>query len=157
MKILREELIVKKMEASDIKILYNRLNLSYVEKYCQDETIAQWEAHEKWYNFLLNSPYYKMYILTNKKDEFLGNIKFEIDEHKAVLNIFIVPEIRGNNCSYFFIEESLKKLEEEIQIEELEAYILEENIISLHLFEKLGFSFLKNQDYSGVIHKLYIK
>ena len=157
MDILREELIVKKMETSDIETLYKRINLSYVEKYCKDEASVQWEAHKKWYSFILNSPYYRMYILTNEKKEFLGNIKFEIEELKVVLNIFIDPEARKNKLSYFFIEESIKMLKEEIEIEILEAYILEENDISLHLFEKIGFSFLKNEDYNGITHRLYIK
>lgn len=157
MKILKEELIIKRMDSTDIEKLYDVLNLPYINKYHNDELVSQWEAHKKWYDFILKSPYYKMFILSNAKNEFLGNIKFEIDDAKAILSIFIVPEIRNNKFSYFFIEEALKQLKEEVLIETIEAYILEENSTSLHIFENIGFSFINTENYNGVLHNLYIK
>jgi RimJ/RimL family protein N-acetyltransferase len=157
MKILKDDLIIKKMDSSHIKKLYDILNLPYINKYYSNELDTQWDSHNKWYNFILNSPYYKMFILSNFNNDILGNIKFEIDDSKVILSIFIIPEIRNNKFSYFFIEESLKELKKEISIETIEAFILEENSTSISIFENLGFDFSNIENYNGIPHKLYVK
>lgn len=152
-----EELILREMIEEDIPKIYKELNLKYVEKYCSDALEEQKEAYEKWYSFVLNSPYYVMYTISNKEDEFLGNIRFELHKKRGVINIYLSPKIRGKNLSKIIIENSIEKLRTNKKIDIIEAYILEENDVSIHLFEKLGFKFSKNARYNGIKHKKYMK
>lgn len=152
-----EILNLREMKKDDIPIIYEELNQKYVEKYCCNEKEEQKEAYEKWYNFVLNSPYYVMYIVTNKEEEFLGIIRFELDKKIGIISIYLLPKIRGKNLSEILITNAINKVKTEKKIEIIEAYILKENEVSIHIFEKLGFQFFKNEDYEGIKHKKYVQ
>ncbi|MGL5123775.1 MAG: GNAT family N-acetyltransferase [Fusobacteriaceae bacterium] len=154
-----KNLIIREMLEEDIPRIYRAINLKYVEKYCEKkcEQNIQWLAYKKWYYFILNSSYFLMYIITNNEEEFLGNIKFEIHSKKAILEIYLVEEIRGKNYSCHIIQECVSRIREKFFIEKIEAYIIKENLKSKYIFEKLDFKFLKIANYNGIKHDLYIK
>lgn len=152
-----ENLILREMKEEDIPKIYKELNLKYVEKYCNDKIAEQKEAYEKWYNFVLNSPYYVMYTITNKENEFLGNIRFELYKKRGIISVYLSPKIREKHLSKLLINSSVEKLKLNKKIDFIEAYILEENEVSIHVFEKLDFEFIKNEYYNGIKHKKYRK
>lgn len=154
-----KDFIIREMLEEDIPKIYKAINLKYVEKYCvkECEKQSQWLAYKKWYYFIMNSPYFIVYIITNSENKFLGNIKFEIHSKRAILDIYLVDEIRGKNYSYVIIKESIARIIEKFPLDRIEAYIIKENQKSKHIFEKLDFKFLKTSNYNGMRHALYIK
>ncbi|MGL4688201.1 MAG: GNAT family N-acetyltransferase [Fusobacteriaceae bacterium] len=154
-----KDLIIREMLEEDIPKIYKAINLKYVEKYCKKECEqkTQWLAYKKWYYFIMNSSYFLMYIVTNNENQFLGNVKFEIHNKRAILEIYLVEEVRGKNYSYFVIKDSIARIVEKFSIDKIEAYIIKENLKSKHIFEKLDFKFLKSSNYNGIKHSLYTK
>lgn len=150
-----EAFIIREMATEDIPEIYRKLHLKYVEKYCKDEAVQRWNEYETWYNFILNSPYFKMYIIRNKNDEFISIIKFEIIGSGAIINIYIDQNMRNKGLASMSIKKGIERLLEERKIKWIDAYILKENDISKHIFEKLGFEYKKNANYNGVRHKVY--
>lgn len=152
-----EEFIVRKMTIEDIPEIYTKLHLKYVEKYCRNEVEQRWKEYETWYKFILNSPYFEMYIIRNKNDEFVATIKFEINSSRAIINIYIDEKMRNQGLAPKIIEKSIEKLLENRDLKWIDAYILKENDISIHIFKKLGFEYKKNAKYNGVKHMIYRK
>lgn len=154
-----QEVFIREMTEEDILKIYETMNKKYVEKYCENknEIEEQFHIYEKWYKQILNSINFKMYIISNKKNDFLGNVKFEINKNRASVNIYICESIRGQNISYYALDESMKKIIKLYEITYFDAYILKENIRSINVFIKLGFEFKKNINIEGIRYMLYSK
>lgn len=72
--------------------------------------------------------------------EFLGTVKFELDEETAAISVYLVESIRGKGYSETVIINSINELcFEKPNIKKISAYVLEENEISQKVFLKIGF------------------
>ncbi|WP_294705852.1 GNAT family protein [uncultured Fusobacterium sp.] len=153
------DIILRKMEEKDIPNIYKYIHLNYVKKYFPDKEKEQWEAHKRWYSFVINSPTYLFYTVESLSREFLGTVKFEIvTKTKANISIYLVEKIRGKGYSEATIFHSIEELKfEKPQIKKICAYILEENEISKKTFIKNGFIYKGTKEYIGAEHLLYEK
>ncbi len=142
----------------DIESIYKNIHAQYIKKYYPGKEKEQWENHKRWYKFLIKSPSYALYTVTNKDEEFLGYVKFEIDEEFAIINIFLIEEMRGKNISSDIIRLSMEEFTfRNSKISVIFAYILEENTASIKAFRKVGFVFDSLEEYKGLEHMLFIK
>lgn len=152
------ELILRKIEVRDIEEIYKNIHLKYVQKYFPLEEEKQWEEHKKWYTFIINSPTFLFYTIENLKKEFLGTVKFELEENGAIISIYLVEKIRGKHFSDRILKLSIEELRfEKPEIDRIIAYILEENLISQKVFLNNGFKYIKKKKYNGVKHLMYEK
>ena len=152
------EIILRKMMDKDIPDIYKYIHLNYVKKYYPDNEKEQWEAHRRWYSFVINSPSYLFYTIESLSREFLGTVKFELDEKEAAISVYLVKEIRGKGYSETVIINSINELcFEKPHIKKISAYILEENEISQKVFLKIGFKRKKIEEYNGTEHILFEK
>lgn len=151
-------IFLRKTKENDIKDIYNNIHLKYIKKYYLAEEREQWENHKRWYKFLIKSPTYLLYTITDENKKFLGYIKFEIDGEIAIINIYLIEEIRQKKYSSDIIEKSINNLlKERKRVSIVLAYILEENIASIKTFKKNGFVFDSIGEYKGIEHMLFIK
>lgn len=142
----------------DIPDIYKYIHLNYVEKYYPDKEKDQWEAHRRWYSFVINSPTYLFYTIESLSSEFLGTVKFELDEDEAIISVYLIEGIRGKGYSETVVVNSINELcFEKPNIKKISAYILEENEISQKVFLKIGFKRKKNEEYNGTEHILFEK
>lgn len=151
-------ILLRETTESDIKEIYNHIHLDYVKKYCSDIE-NQWNAHERWYKFLIHSDAYLLYTITSTETgDFLGCVKFELDGECATINIYLVKEIREKGYSHSILHLSLEELSfRKPEISIVLAYILEENTASLCAFKSLGFQYEGVENYKGIEHQLYTK
>ena len=153
-----KDVVLRRAEERDIPEIYEHLHRDYVKKYFTENEKREWENHKKWYKFLINSPYFLLYILEDSTGQFLGQLKFELDGETAILSIYLSKSIRGKGMGKAAVLKGVKELSlysENIEI--ILAYILEENEASIKTFEKSGFIFEKEEDYHGIEHLLYVK
>ncbi len=151
-------IILRKTTITDIPRIYENLHLHYVEKYCKNEKEKQWDLHNKWYRFLINSPTYKLYTVEDMRKEFIGTVMFELQEELGVISIFLVPKARHRGYSPILINASIEELKfENPEISLVLAYILEENENSQGAFKKAGFIPDGTEEYKGVEHLLFMK
>ena len=153
------DIILRKMEEKDISRIYKYIHLDYVKKYFPDKEAEQWEAHRRWYSFVINSPTYLFYTIESLGRDFLGTVKFElVTKTKAVMSIYLVDKIRGKGYSETVIINSINELcFEKPNIKKISAYVLEENEISQKVFLKIGFKRKKIEEYNGTEHILFEK
>lgn len=143
------------MEESDIHDVYVKLNSKYVKKYYVEDERKMEREYIEWYKHAIESPNFFMYIIRDKNGDLKGSLKFEVSGLRAIINIQLDSSIRGKKLSYLFIEKGINLITQEKKIKFLEANILKENDVSKHIFEKLGFKFIKNSNYNGIRHMLY--
>lgn len=149
---------LRKTVEEDIDEIYKYIHSDYVKKYFQGEEEIQLEAHKKWYRFLINSSTHVLYTVSDEKNKFLGCVNFELEGEYAIINIYLVKNIREHGYSPKLIKISIEELlSERKEISMIFAYILEENIVSIKVFEKNGFLFDTVEEYKGTEHKLFIK
>lgn len=139
---------IRRMQEKDIPNIYEYIHKNYVHKYYSMVEQEQWEAHSRWYRFVLHSTSYFFYIL-ELEEEFLGTIRYELEEERAIVSIFIREEYRRKGYAKFALLESQKKFLEELETEiaEIEAVILKENEVSQKLFLSCGFTPVKKELY----------
>lgn len=151
-------ILLRETTESDIEEIYNYIHLDYVKKYCTDAE-EQWKAHERWYKFLIHSDAYLLYTVTSTETgKFLGCVKFELDGECAVINIYLVKDIREQGYSHGILTLSIEELQhEKPEISIVLAYILEENEVSISAFKNLGFQYEGVENYKGIEHLLFVK
>lgn len=151
-------ILLRETTESDIPEIYNHIHLDYIKKY-YDNLEEQWEAHERWYKFLIHSEAYILYTVTSTETgKFLGCVKFELEGECAIINIYLVKDIREHGYSHKIIERSIEELHfKRPDISIILAYILEENTASLSAFKKSKFQYDGIEVYKGIEHMLFIK
>lgn len=152
-----QEIILSKMQEWEIPLIYRELHLKYVEKYEKSQQKEAKRAYSQWYTFMLQSPLYTMYTAKTHEGEFIAHIRFENKGKDAIISIFIDEKFRGKRYSYPIIEQAVNRFSKEKKVRKILAYILKENEISQHVFQKSGFVYEKNGNYNGMRHMLFVK
>lgn len=145
------------MEIGDISELYENLHVKYVQKYNENTTEETRGEYQRWYEFILNSPYFYIFIVKDEDNNLKGLIKYELSEECAIVSIYLAESVRGKKHSQKLLRESFEEIKKIWKIDGFEAYILKENTASINLFKSLNFKFEKNADYNGIKHSLYIQ
>lgn len=153
---MNQEIILSEMCEEEIPLIYERLHLRYVEKYSKDRD-GEMRAYTQWYRCMLGSLNFIMYTVKNKKGEFMGTLKFHMDGKSATVEIFLDRDFRGKGLSETILTMGMGEVQKKCLIEKFIAYIIKENEVSKHLFEKMGFQYIKNANYNGMRHMLYEK
>lgn len=149
---------IRKLKESDKINVFNLSNKKYVRKYSLNKNNIMWENHLNWFSNQLNNSNIIFYILENLNKDFLGQVKFEVDEYKkiALISISFDEKIKGRGVGKFILENSIIKFKEENKkIEIIKAVIHNENTPSYKLFKNLNFILnIKGEDFSEYIKKI---
>ena len=130
------------MREDDIEIIYQNLHLDFVNKYFKNKKQQQkiHKNHNEWYKTHISSFDYSIYIFEDDKNNFVAMTSYEILIDTTKVNIYLSKDYRNKKYSQEILLESINKfLSENKNIKYLQAYILEENIPSKKIFEKLDF------------------
>ncbi|MGL4867362.1 MAG: GNAT family N-acetyltransferase [Cetobacterium sp.] len=152
-------IIIRETIVDDIDNIYNHLNLNYVKKYYKNNEEEQRKSHFRWYKFLINSCNYEMFTVEDLKGDFLGNVRFELDENNgAEISVYLSECIRGRGYSTIIINASIEELKFKYpKLKYITAYILEENEKSIFCFQKSGFEFKGQIEHNEIDYYLYLK
>ena len=133
---------LRNMREDDIEIIYKNLHLDFVNKYFKNKKQQQkiHKNHNEWYKIHISSFDYSIYIFEDDKNNFVAMTSYEILIDTAKVNIYLSKDYRNKKYSQEILSQSISKfLSENKNIKYLQAYILEENIPSKKIFEKLDF------------------
>ena len=153
---------IRNMREEDIEIIYKNLHLDFVNKYFKNKKQQQkiHKNHNEWYKTHISSFDYSIYVFEDEENNFVAMTSYEILIDTAKVNIYLNKNYRNKKYSQEILFESINKfLNENKNIKCLQAYILEENIASKKLFEKLGFIYNnKKKIYNdGLEYLIFIK
>jgi len=149
--------IIREAKTRDSRFIFDLSN----EKIVRDNSIKKRkigrEEHIKWFNNKLNDNNYEFFVIYDEHNNFIGQIRYEISDDKAVVSISITKNFRVEKlASKILADSSAILFRNREKIERVFAYIRKENIASLRAFEKAGYIFEKNLNINNENYKLYI-
>jgi spore coat polysaccharide biosynthesis predicted glycosyltransferase SpsG/RimJ/RimL family protein N-acetyltransferase len=147
---------LRKVVPEDSKQIFELSNDPEVRNNSINRNKIKWEDHQNWFTQKLKNNNYIILLALDRKDNFIGQVRFEIEKDKATVSISIMKDFRGkgfsknllvNGCKYLFnYRESLNKIL---------AYIRPENRASIKGFDSAGFSFYRTETINGDNFYLY--
>ena len=139
-----EEFYLRKTTLNDSKIVFELSNDPIVRSQSINKNFIPWDEHLKWFENKINDKNYLFLLAFDKSDNFIGQIRFQIEENSATVSISITEKFRGKGLSKKIITDGCKKVFNEFNnIKNIFAYILPENIASINGFKSAGFKFVK--------------
>lgn len=133
-------IFIRKVNESDSKEVFQHSNKDFVREYSINKDNINWDDHVTWFENTIVDANCFFYIVTDDKNNFLGQIRFIIEADTAVVSISLSELIRGKGYSCALLCNSMNKLfSERNDLKRVVAYISEENIPSLKLFSQAGF------------------
>lgn len=137
---------LRKAVEKDSQIVYNLSNDPTVRQNSINTNSIQWEEHQKWFSKKILQSNYTFYLVFDKRDNFIGQIRFEMNDDAAITSISIAEEFRGKGLSKKIIKTGCSKIfSENYSIKKIIAYIRPENNVSINSFMSAGFTF-ENQE-----------
>ena len=142
--------------ASDIdsKNVFDLSNDPTVRSQSINPAMIKLEDHKKWFAEKINKEDYIFLLAFDKKNNFIGQVRFDINKAEAVVSISIVNEFRGRGFSKSILKEACSKMFAQKNITDIAAYILPDNIASINGFKSAGFI---KSDESIINEKRFLK
>lgn len=140
-----EKIFLRKAVIEDSLTYYNWVNDPSVREQSFNSEIITWIDHEKWFNEKIVDSNFHFYIFLSTKDEKIGQIRLQkIDKDNYLIGVSIAAEHRGKGYGSKILIMGCNEFLTQNENIILNAYIKEDNISSLSIFEKAGF-YLKNK------------
>lgn len=107
--------------------------------------------HKMWFKKVLGDPDCRLLIALNEEKKPIGQVRFDIDENEAEINITIAKEFRGLGYGTKAIKKSSDLfLENQPGIKKIIAKVKTENIYSIRSF--IGAGYLKYKSKSDMVY-----
>ena len=126
----------------DIDITYAWANQEATRKYAFNKDFIPFEHHKNWFLSKLSSAHCMYFILTEGEKP-IGSIRFDLNGQIATISYLLDPLTHGKGLGTILLKKGLEMVEKLIvstEIEIVQGYVLMENIASVKLFERFGFS-----------------
>ena len=152
---VKYDLYLRKVMKNDIEKVFKLSNEDYVRKYSINKNKIKWEKHLIWFNNILKSEENIFYVVTDISDNFLGQIRYNIEGYSAIVSISLCKSIIGKGLSSILLKFSIELLKKEKkEIKNVIAFVSNKNIASEKLFSKTGFQLYEEND--GMLEYHYI-
>lgn len=131
---------IREATENDTSIIFDWANNSETRKNSFSSAPIKWDEHIHWFKRKLGDASCKVYILENNENS-IGVVRFEINE-TTIIGVTVAPDYRGMGFGDEIIKIACKTYWR-INPAPILAYIKKGNIASQRVFEKAGFSFLR--------------
>lgn len=143
----------------DIEDLYHLANDSVVRQNSFHPAEISWDIHVAWFNEKLKDKKCFFYVIRDTLQTLVGQIRFDEIEAKQknyLISFSLAKNFRGKGLGKYLLAEAIKIISEFTTIEQLVAYIKNDNETSLHCFIKAGFSIIDKENlHDNEVYKLY--
>lgn len=85
-------------------------------------------------------------MLNNKP---IGQIRFDFDSNKYLIDYSIDKDLRGNGYRYLIVKERIDSIKKDSQTQLFEAWVKPDNIASIKAFTDIGFTELQEVNHNG--------
>ena len=149
---MKELIIIRKLEISDLLDIWRWRNNKLTRKYARNNKYIGFNEHKEWFHKALTDNEILIYVGVNKKTKGkLGIIRYNLfNDHKAAeVNINIRPICRNKGIALILLKKTISIFLVKFQIPIL-AEVKKNNLASLKLFNRAGFS-LKEEKNDSII------
>ncbi|WP_096203116.1 GNAT family N-acetyltransferase [Bacillus sp. FJAT-45350] len=139
---------LRAVKDEDILCVYQLSNEDYVRKYSINSAEIDWEDHKVWFESILKSDNDVFYVVTDNTDNFLGQLRYKIEDKIATVSISLCKSITGKGLSKELIKMSIGKIRKErSELKNIVAFVSSDNTASNKLFERVGFVLQESNNY----------
>ncbi|NLJ17762.1 bifunctional UDP-2,4-diacetamido-2,4,6-trideoxy-beta-L-altropyranose hydrolase/GNAT family N-acetyltransferase [Globicatella sulfidifaciens] len=143
----KNEIYLRKVHIKDLKDVFELSNKDYVRQYSINKDKILWDDHVKWFNNVLKDSNIVFYVVTDERNAFLGQIRYKLEKDSAIVSISLSDKLRGKGLSRMILDQSIEKLfEENLNVNEIIAYVSESNVASMKIFKDLKFKDIDADD-----------
>lgn len=133
---------LRKAVESDSQRVFELSNDPTVREQSINKKNINWDEHQTWFGKKIKEEDYIFLLAFDKKDNFIGQVRFQIERNSAVVSISVLKDFRGKGLSKKILREACSKtFSGRNHIREIVAYILPHNEASMKAFISIGFSF----------------
>ena len=146
----KQNFYLRKATQSDSQKVFNLSNDPEVRMQSITREPIVWEDHAVWFSKKISDENYIFLLAFDKKDNFIGQVKFQIEKDFAVISISISDNYRGKGLSKKILNEScLSIFQEKNFLKKIIAYIRQNNTASIGGFKSAGFTFAEEKQLNG--------
>lgn len=98
-----------------------------------------WENHVKWFTARMADPDSVFYIALNAGATAVGQVRYQLQQDRAVLSLNLGREFRGKGYSRRLVKLANQKLFQSSNVKFVDAYVKPDNAASLKTFASAGF------------------
>jgi RimJ/RimL family protein N-acetyltransferase len=148
---------IRKASNLDIEIVYEWINDPVVRSQSYSVEKVSKADHVKWFNSKLSSPS-TFYLILEQKGQLIGQIRFEINGKRALINYLIAPAFRQKGWGSVLLKLGIQKLiKEHHEVDEVCGYVKLQNHASRNSFIRCNFSEEKTTDFpDSVLYRLML-
>jgi len=149
--------LVRKAEKKDINLIYDLSNDPLVRKNSINSKKIPWKEHLNWFEKKINDKDSVFYVIFDDKGEFIGQVRYEINNNTAIVSISIAKYFRGKKLSVPLLKDTARLLfKEKENVNEIHALIKPDNISSIKSFQMAQYVFKDNTLIDGEVYSVYI-
>jgi len=156
---LKDLLNIRSASKADLSIYFKWVNDEVVRKNSFNSKKITLNDHEKWYLNKLKSKNTHLLIL-EKGSIPVGQIRFDIEDHKACIDYSIEKKYRGKGFGGILLKMGIQHLENNLKIKNVKSFkaeVKKSNLLSIKIFENVGFEKKSFYDSNKVIFEKLIK
>lgn len=147
----------RKAVGSDSEMVFNLSNDPDVRQNSINVEQISGEDHRNWFAKKIIEDNYRFFLLFDRNDEFIGQIRFELSDDHAVTSISISGNYRGKGLSKKIIKQGCARIfAEKKSLKNIIAFIRPENNVSINSFTSSGFTLVGDEMIKGHIFLKYI-
>jgi spore coat polysaccharide biosynthesis predicted glycosyltransferase SpsG/RimJ/RimL family protein N-acetyltransferase len=147
---------LRKAVESDSNIVLELSNDPTVRSQSINTNRIKIEVHQEWFAKKIIDPGYLYLLAFTNKDEFIGQVRFEIENNEAIVSISISQKFRGKGFSKKILKRACSKVFSEMKVDSIIAYIKPENAASIKGFLSAGFVYSTDQLINNINFTKYI-
>jgi len=137
---LKNGLRLREIKEGDCRLLWEWANDAQARRMSFSQNPIPWEEHVRWLKEKLASPSTVFYMACREDGTAVGEVRYELEEDRAVLSISISPKFRGNGYGKHALLMATEQLfQRSSSTKAVDAYVKPENTTSIQLFESAGF------------------
>jgi RimJ/RimL family protein N-acetyltransferase len=137
---INERLVLRRATMDDLDTTFKWASDDTVRKFSLNTHRISFPEHKTWFTSKLQDKNCLIFIV--ERDEVaIGSVRFDVnDKSEALISYLIAPELHGLGLGKSILHEAMKQLAGLEKIRVLKGVVLDENIPSIKVFERLGYS-----------------
>jgi len=135
-----EEFFLRKASMEDCELLFQWVNDPDARRSAFRSDPIEFIEHTRWYGEKLNDANFIQYIAINQDDEAVGQVRFDLKNDEAEVDVSIAPKFRGRGYGACIIKEGVDNVLKSTKITTFHANIKSNNQASIKSFQKANFA-----------------
>lgn len=131
---------LRRATVADSENLYHWRNDIETRRYAFNSNPIDFTTHQQWFSETLTNPL-RILLIGEIETQPIGVLRYDLEAHRALVSVYLVPQQRGRGYAAELLRCGNAWLQQnQVEIKQVHAEVLEQNQVSVHIFKKAGFT-----------------